>query len=138
MHGLGRCGLRGPSLCHFLLVRASHKANPNSRGNRPHLLTGVASNSHCQKHRFRVGWNVGASFTVTVAQRLKQQTSRSFRSLILLNDILFASNPKVLIRIKNKSSKFANHNLHSIPLKSEKKHKKDLIFISHSHLSMVC
>lgn len=73
---------------------------------RPHLLTGVTSNSLCQGHGFREGWNFGASFIVSVAQRLKQQTSKSLRSVISFNDTLFASNPKVLIRIKSKSSKF--------------------------------
>lgn len=32
MHGLGRPRLKGPLVCHFLLVRASHKDNLHSRG----------------------------------------------------------------------------------------------------------
>lgn len=107
MHGSGRPGLKGLSLCHFLMVRASHEASPNSGGVEiDSTLMGVASKSHYKGHGFRVGWSIGANFTVSVAQRLKQQTSKSLRSFISLTDILFASVPKIIIRIKSKSSKF--------------------------------
>lgn len=67
MYGSGRFGFKGLLFCYFLMVRVSYEVSLNFGGVEiDFILMGVVLKLYYKGYGFRVGWNIGVNFIVSV------------------------------------------------------------------------